>query len=492
MTTETMTRYLGTALLLAAAAGAGQAQQAEPAAAYRELESYYAGEAGAGRFSGVIAVGREGRPLFQKAWGMADRAKRVPNDVETKFNLGSMNKMFTAVAIAQLVAEGKLRFDDPLSKFYPDFPNAQDARKIRVEHLLTHTSGLGGYFNERYARERPQTIQGVIDVARDGARLAFEPGKGEAYSNTGFLVLGGIIEKVAGKSYYDYVRERIFEPAGMRSTSSPAFGEAVPNLALAYAPARAPGSDTTAQPLYRGTSAGGGVSTVGDMLRFSDALLKGKLLPAEYVQILTSAKPEVGSRSYGYGFGVDRDRGGFLVIGHNGGAPGVFANLDIYPEQGYATVLLMNNRGRDSRTSDYVEELRRTVAARLGVSIPRPTVVAASTPGSSVELPQTPAGRAAAALMEISRRADDTVAVRKFVTERMDAEFQARPVEAQLRLFQRMKGDLGEGRLVEVRSESDTRVDMRIETRGRSLRFVVEVEAAPPHRIADITVRAGG
>lgn len=462
----------------------------DSAAALRELESYFGREAAAGRFSGAIAIGRAGAPLFQKAWGMADRGRRAPTTTDTKFNIGSMNKMFTGVAIAQLVAQGKLRFDDPLAKFYPDFPSAEAARKIRVEHLLTHTSGLGSYFNERYMRERPQTIAGVIQVAREDTQLAFEPGTRWSYSNTGFLMLGGIIEKVTGQSYFDYVREHIYEPAGMRSSSSPAFGEAVSNLALAYVPPRAPGGDTTVRPLYRGTSAGGGVSTVTDLLRFADALLIGKLVPREYVKILTTAKPEVGSRDYGYGFGANRGGGGLSITGHNGGAPGVFANLDIYPEQGYATALLMNNPGGGVQ-ENHVDALRQAVAALAGVGADR-SVTRAPAPGTSAELPPTPAGRAAAALLETVRRAGDSAAIRTFVTTRMDAEFQQMPMEEHVGLFRRMQGDFGGARIAEVRSGGDTAVEVRLETAQRAFRLRLSVEASPPHRIDDLAVAALG
>ncbi|HYH79477.1 MAG TPA: serine hydrolase domain-containing protein, partial [Longimicrobium sp.] len=171
-----------------------------------------------GRFSGVVMVAKDGRPVFQRAYGMADRARGIPNALETQFNLGSMNKMFTAVSIAQLVAQGKLSYQDPVSKHIPDFPTRAAAEKIRIEHLLTHTSGLGSYFNPRFFAERPATVAAIMDVARQDTALAFEPGKGWRYSNTGFLLLGAIIEKVTGQDYYDYVRDHVFTPAGMSSS----------------------------------------------------------------------------------------------------------------------------------------------------------------------------------------------------------------------------------------------------------------------------------
>src|SRR5690349_13095294 len=112
-----------------------------PAEATRVVDEAFSRAAAQGRFSGVVMVAKDGRPLFQRAYGMADRARRAPNTLDTRFNLGSMNKMFTAVAIAQLAAQGRLSFQDPVSKYVPDFPTTAAARKIRIEHLLTHTSG---------------------------------------------------------------------------------------------------------------------------------------------------------------------------------------------------------------------------------------------------------------------------------------------------------------------------------------------------------------
>lgn len=451
-----MTRTLSlacTALLLGATAACSAAQQAPRAPdpnALRELEAFFGAEAAAGRFSGVVAVGREGSPLFQKAWGMADRAKKIPNTVETRFNLGSMNKMFTSVAVAQLVSQGKLRFDDPLSRFHPDFPSAQDAPKVSVEHLLTHTSGLGSYFTPRYMRERPQTISGVMEVARENARLAFSPGSGWAYSNTGFLVLGSIIEKVSGKDYFTYVRDHVYGPAGMTRSGSPGFGEGDPDVALAYAPPGTLGPDTTVRTLYRGTSAGGGVSTAGDLLRFSDALLKGKLVSPEHVRLLTTPKPQVGSPGYGYGFGVDRGRGGLVITGHNGGAPGTFANLDIYPEQGYATVILMNNSNGEVADA-YVERVRRAVEAILGVSptAPRQQGAAGGQQGG-----RPPSAAVFEALLE-AVAAGDEPAARKFAEEHMAPGFRgAVPLAQHVAEFRRINRALGRAELIGLRREA--------------------------------------
>jgi len=267
------------------AAAASSVSRVPPAEAVQPVEAALARATAEGRFSGVALIAKDGRPLFQHAYGMADREHGVANTLETRINLGSMNKMFTAVAIAQLVAQGKLSFQDPLSKYIPDFPTAAAARKIRIEHLLTHTSGLGDYFTDRFFRERPTTVAAMLDVAREDTTLAFEPGSQQRYSNTAFLVLGAVIEKVTGEDYYDYVRDHVFAPAGMTSSSWPLGAE--PGRAFEYEISPRTGMQPRADGFQRGSPAGGGVSTVGDMLRFSQALLSGRLVPQEYVRLLT-------------------------------------------------------------------------------------------------------------------------------------------------------------------------------------------------------------
>ncbi|HSU15633.1 serine hydrolase [Longimicrobium sp.] len=445
-----------------------------PAEAVRAVDEALARATAEGRFSGAVLIAKDGQPVFQRAYGMADRERRIANTLETRFNLGSMNKMMTAVAIAQLVAEGKLSFQDPVAKYIPGFPTPAAARKIRIEHLLTHTSGLGSYFNPRFFRERPATVAAILDVARQDTALAFEPGTGWRYSNTGFLLLGAIIEKVTGQDYYDYVRDHVFAPAGMTASSWPAASE--PGWAREYAPARDGGGTFTADDQRRGSPAGGGVSTVGDLLRFSRALLSGRLVPAQYVQTLTTPKPELGSRSYGYGFGVTPRP--LRIVGHNGGKPGVFANLDLYPEAGYTTVLLMN-QGDGEVQGDYVELLREAVRRMAGVAPP-------AADGPSIPLPDTPAGRAAAALLE-TMRGGDTAAIRRFVAERMGERFQSRPWDRTLALFRRMRGDFGSGRVVAARAtDGGIRVTLA-SPRGR-FDLNLGVEPAPPHRIVDLSV----
>ena len=289
-------------------------------------------------FSGAVLVARDGEVLVEDAWGFADREAGTPNTADTKFRIGSMNKMFTAVAILQLVEDGELTLDEPIGTYLPDYPNEEVASQVTVRHLLTHTGGTGDIFGPEFDAHRLELREHSDYVDLYGSRgLSFEPGSQFEYSNYGFVLLGAIIEAVTGESYYDYVRDNVFEPAGMTSTDSLPESEDVPNRAVGYwrpGDAWEPNTDTLP---WRGTSAGGGYSTVGDLMRFAQALQSGTLIPPEMLAEATSPHGEV---DYGFGFDVGDDP--VASYGHGGGAPGINGDLRIYPELGYVVVVLSN------------------------------------------------------------------------------------------------------------------------------------------------------
>ena len=315
----------------------------------KELEAYLSKLVSADMFSGVVLIAKDGKPIFKKAYGVANKSINSPNNIETKFNLGSMNKMFTAVAIAQLAEQGKLSFDDRVGKHLPDYPNKEVADKVTIHQLLTHTSGMGTYFNEKYfaGRANVRTVADNLPFFVDEP-LAFEPGTKWAYSNAGFTVLGLIIEKLSGQSYYDYVREHIFKPAGMTNTGFYDPNREIPNLAIGYTNmtpngfAPGPRQDNSSRREMIGGPAGGGFSTAGDLLKFHIALRSHKLLSQKYTDLVTTGKVDSpGGGKYAYGFSdrvVDEKR----IFGHNGGFPGIAANLDMYRDLGYTAIVLSN------------------------------------------------------------------------------------------------------------------------------------------------------
>ncbi|HWT00636.1 MAG TPA: serine hydrolase domain-containing protein [Pyrinomonadaceae bacterium] len=303
--------------------------------------------AAADKFSGVVLIAKDGKPVFQKAYGYADRETKTSNNLDTRFRLGSMNKMFTSVAIAQLVEAGKLKYTDKLAQVLPDYPNKEVAQKITVHHLLTHTSGLGDIFGPEFDKRKDE-LREIKDYVSLFANqpLRFEPGAGWSYSNGGFIVLGLIIEKLSGQSYYDYVQKYIYDAAGMKLSGSVPKTEKVTNLAVGYmkrppAGQLAPNWETLP---WRGMSAGGGDSTAGDLLRFAEALRNHKLLGAQLTETIVTGKTQPGSGAdskYAYGFEDDLVAG-HRVVGHGGGAPGMNGQLDIYLDNGYTVVVLAN------------------------------------------------------------------------------------------------------------------------------------------------------
>lgn len=297
----------------------------------------------ADEFSGVVLLAKNGTPMLQKASGLANKACEAPNRIDTKFNLGSINKIFTKIAICQLAEQGKLSFDEAIGKHLPDYPNPQAAEKVTILHLLNMSSGLGDFFNERFAnlpKDRLRTIKDYLPLFASDP-LAFEPGTRRQYSNGGYIVLGAIIEAVSGEDYFDYVRAHIFKPAGMENTDSYEADAMVPNLATGYT-LRAGGSGERRSNVYtkpaRGSSAGGGYSTAEDLLKFTLALQNLKLLGAEYTQWLLAGNdsaPPAGAQKSTALISAGN-------LGIAGGAPGINAILDMDVASGYTFIVLSN------------------------------------------------------------------------------------------------------------------------------------------------------
>ena len=317
------------------------------AEALKAFQVYLDRAAAAGRFSGAALVAKNGKPVFTAVYGIADREKKIPNTLNTKFRIGSMNKMFTATAVLQLVQAGKINLSDPLGKYLPDYPNKDLAAKVTVHHLLTHTGGTGDFFGPEFDKHRLElrTLQDYVKLYGERG-LAFDPGSRWEYSNYGFLLLGLVVEKASGQNYYEYVRDHIFKPAGMTSTDSLPEDQTVADRSVGYTKmngAKEWGPNVDTLP-YRGTSAGGGYSTVEDLLAFANALESHKLLDAKYLDLLTTGKVETqgGGSKYGYGFGDEISADGVRCFGHGGGAPGMNGDLKVCPQTGYVIAVLAN------------------------------------------------------------------------------------------------------------------------------------------------------
>lgn len=299
-------------------------------------------------FSGTALIARHDTVLFERAWGLASRERNVPNTLDTKFNLGSINKVFTKLAIAQLVEQGRIRLDDTIDRYLPDYPR-DVASRVTVRQLLGHRGGVGDVFGDRYGhadRSKLRTVADWIPLFRDEP-LHFAPGTRQEYSNGGYVLLGAIIEQASGANYYDYVRRHIYTPLGMNDTDHFADDETVAARADGYtrragAAGRAlrPGAGETgpavAEPTpwinnaatrpMRGSPAGGGYSTLHDLLRFTQALRRGTLVRPETLRD---------------GFeDLAADRDGNTGVFFGGGAPGINAAVAL---EGPWTVIVLAN-----------------------------------------------------------------------------------------------------------------------------------------------------
>jgi D-alanyl-D-alanine carboxypeptidase len=304
--------------------------------ALQTFEAKLQAEVDAGRFSGAVLVAKRDKVLFQRALGMRDIAEKLPVLLQTRFCIGSMGKMFTAVAVLQLVQHGRVRLTDTIASYLPNYPNAALAKKVTVEQLLTHTGGTGDIFGPKYDGHSDAFHSPDSFIALYGTREAeFEPGSKWYYSNYGYILLGAIIERATGQPFSTYFAEKVFKKAGMRSTSQ----ESSPDGKSAIPYTGAIGTGLKPLPPYHGTSAGGGYSTVEDFFAFAKAIQSNQLLDAKHTSLLTTGK--VNNGSYSLGLAVST-RNGVPCYGHGGSAPGVNGDLTIYPESGYITAVLCN------------------------------------------------------------------------------------------------------------------------------------------------------
>lgn len=310
----------------------------------QELSDYLETLSGEEAFSGAVALSRNGQPVSESYFGTIDLNRDAPPDANTRFNVASMGKMFTAVAIAQLKEAGKLAYSDPVSRHYPEFPWSDYADKITIDHLLTHRSGLGNYDFGHGQTDVEKVVQSA-----QGEPVAFEPGSRMGYSNTGFAVLGVIIERASGMNYHDYITEHVFKKAGMTRSGFFSPAKPVDNMALGYTMMNA---DGTPRKNGRGSNAnlietigspgGGAYSTVTDMIRFGDALTQNELLSEDTRIDLWKGRSDMGpGMQYAYGFG-NSARDGVHSIGHNGGGPGIGADFRIYPELNLTSIAFTN------------------------------------------------------------------------------------------------------------------------------------------------------
>jgi D-alanyl-D-alanine carboxypeptidase len=295
----------------------------------KSLQIFLEEQTAAGNFSGAVLITKEGHPMFKKAYGLASKRYQVPNKADTKFNIGSINKIFTKAAIYQLYEKQQLKLDDQIGQYISGLRD-ELAKKVTIRHLLEHRSGLGQYWNDDYEARftKLRTVSDYVELIKDQP-LTFEPGSSQQYSNSGYVLLGAVIEKVSGMDYYDYIRKHIYLPVDMSSSDHYELDQPGENIATGYTNNNPDGSEgegylrNNTYFSLKGSPAGGGYSTVDDLWKFDEALKTGTLF----------SDPASGAAK------VFKENGG---LGIAGGGPGTSAILESDWNAGYTVVVLSN------------------------------------------------------------------------------------------------------------------------------------------------------
>ena len=311
------------------------------------------------QFNGTVLVAENGKVVYKGGYGSANMEWNIPNTPETKFRLGSITKQFTATVIMQLVEQGKIKLDAHLSDYLPDY-RKDTGTKVTIHHLLTHTSGIPSYtsqpgFFENVSRN-PYKVDEFVKKYASGD-LEFEPGSKYTYNNSGYFLLGAIIEHVTGKPYEQVLKENIFDPLGMKNTGYDHYGTIIPKRAAGYIKT----ADGYANAPYLDMSipyaAGSLYSTVEDLYLWDQALYTDKLLTAQSKALMY--KPFLNDYAYGWvitNASFRQNDQPVPVITHNGGINGFSTNIVRFPKEKNLIVLL------DNSNSDYIDRLSDSIA----------------------------------------------------------------------------------------------------------------------------------
>jgi CubicO group peptidase (beta-lactamase class C family) len=292
------------------------------------------------QFMGSVLVAQDGKILLERGYGFANLEWQVPNSPTTKFRLGSITKQFTAASILLLEERGKLKVDDPVKKYIPDAPAAWD--KVTIFHLLTHTSGIPsftGFPDYASTKATPTTPEKLVARFRDKP-LEFEPGEKWNYSNSGYVLLGYLIEKISGQSYAEFVQQNIFTPLGMKDSGYDSNSTVIPNRAAGYTHSKDGPVNSGYVDMTIPFSAGALYSTTEDLLRWEQGLFGGKVLKPESLAKMTTPFKQ----DYAFGLGIMANNG-HKMIWHNGGIEGFNTSLAYYPDDKLVVAVLANLNG---------------------------------------------------------------------------------------------------------------------------------------------------
>ena len=292
-------------------------------------------------FSGAIAIEKSGELILKKAYGLANRTTGEPLTESTPFIIGSLAKQITAAAILKLESEGKLGVSDPLSKFYPNAP--EHSRGLTLHQLMSHSAGLPYFSNSSLMEQKPrdEKMQELIQLQPD-----FAPGSKFSYSNPGYTLLAGVIEKASGMTFEEYLRSRFFMPLGMSETGFIAESDRwKKNAPHSYSEGNDEGALSDWREGAEFAGAGNIVSTIGDMYKWETALSTSKVLPdSSRSKLFTAHIPTQGKNGYGYGWNVNKTIRNTTVIAHAGDLGGYNSDYRRYIDEGYVMIFLSNAR----------------------------------------------------------------------------------------------------------------------------------------------------
>jgi CubicO group peptidase (beta-lactamase class C family) len=470
-----------------------------------------------------VYVAKNGAPIYSATYGMADRARKVPNTIDTRFNLGSMNKMWTAIAIAQLVEQGKVDLDATVGRYVPDLPNQSIREAVKIRHLLSHTSGMGTYFRKGFLRDKTYaaTAKDIVPFYADDA-LSFTPGERMQYSNAGFALLGLIIERVSGQSFYDYMKTNILGRAGMKGAAYVDVRSHPADVAIGYARPEDGGDAKENWDFIEQHSspAGGAYASAPDLVAFSRALWGNKLVGSALVRDFTTGKVAMGPQmQYAFGFGVG-NIAGWRQVGHNGGIPGANAEFMMFPDQGIDVVVLANMDGPAA-----TQVIFRVVSALTGTNMrfqadpgpagpqlvtvdvgpdgrerrsgnapagPNPSGPPATLPPGmrTDKLPDTEQGRRVAAFLEaFSKGTGPALAafIEKQAVPRAD-----RTVEERAKVLNGLFDRTGKLTFKQLLGVRDDQIRVAVESeKDGPIQLIISFEPAAPHRVTSFNFEAG-
>ncbi len=301
------------------------------------LEQYMKAQTDVRDFSGAVLVMKQNKVLLRKGYGMADREWKVPNVPESKFRIGSVTKQFTAACILQLAEAGKLSLDDKLGKYFPGFPKGDS---VTIHMLLNHTSGVPSYTDQpdfMKVAVLPWSKDSIIGYFKQ-VSYNFSPGTSWAYSNSGYFLLGCIIEKAGGQSYSDYLREHILDKLDMKNTGTDRLDTLLPKRARGYSKNGKETVNADYISMEWPFSAGVMYSTLDDLYTWDRALYNNSVLSSDSRKKMFTP----GRRNYGYGIIIDSLEGHYRIW-HNGGIPGFSTNFTRFPDDDICVIVYSNN-----------------------------------------------------------------------------------------------------------------------------------------------------